>query len=491
METVPPILARCALVGRTINQYEITAKLGEGGMGAVYQATDARLRRKVALKILPQEFVQDRQRMTRFQREAEVLASLNHPNISIIHGLEESGEIRALVLELVEGPTLEERLAQERISVEEALQITLQVAQALETTHAKGIIHRDLKPSNIKITAEGTVKVLDFGLAKQVADAEKDAEEARTNLTRDGSTLGTLAYMSPEQLRGQRVDARSDIFSLGVVLYEMLAGVHPFRQDSSMDTAHAILHKTPRPLGRYSPGVSRQIQNLVGKMIEKEPARRYQAIDETLVDLRTVLNDKRPLGRTVGRGVSRWVWPMLGASLLLLGLLWRFGVFDRSVPEGGAETPRPESTRVAVLPFENMSPDSANEYFSDGITHDTSYQLSKIEQLAVISRTSVMRYKNSNKSIREIGEELKVQAVLEGSVRREGERVRIIAQLIDVETEEQLWEQSYEQEVKDIFAIQSGIARQIASALKTELLPKKSHGSKKILPGTWTRITRT
>ena len=307
-------------------------------MGAVYQATDTRLRRKVALKILPQEFVQDRQRMTRFQREAEVLASVNHPHISTIHGLEESGKIRALVLELVEGPTLEERLAQERISVEEALQITLQVAQALEATHAKGIIHRDLEPSNIKITPEGTVKVLDFGLAKRVADAEKDAKEARTNLTRDGSTLGTLAYMSPEQLRGQQVDARSDIFSLGVLLYEMLAGVHPFRQHSSMDTAHAVLHKTPRPLGRYSPGVSAQIQNLVGKMIEKEPARRYQAIEEILVGLRTVLGDKRPLGGTVRRRVSRGVWPMLGASLLSLGLLWLLGVFDRSVSEGGAET---------------------------------------------------------------------------------------------------------------------------------------------------------
>ena len=249
----------------------------------------------------------------------------------------------------------------------------------------------------------------------------------------------------------------------------MFTEVHPFQQGSSIDTAHAALYETPRPLRRYSSGVLAQIQNVLGKMIEKEPARRYSSIEELLVDLRSAVSNQQNLGGRVGQEVSKWVWPLVGAFLLSLGLAWLLGVFDRSVPGEDAEIPQPGLTRVAVLPFENMSPDPGNDYFTDGITHGTSYQLSKIDRLEVISWTFVMSLKNSNKSIREIGEELKVQAVLEGSVRRGGGRVRIIAELIDVETEEHLWEQSYEREVKDIFAIQSGVAKQIASALETEL----------------------
>ncbi len=417
------------MIGSRLGNYEITAKLGEGGMGVVYRARDLQLGREVALKFLPAEFSQDPQRAAWLEREARLLASLNHPNIAQIYGFYSSGESRALVMELVEGPTLAEFLAGGRLPIEEFLAIAIQIVQALSAAHDQGIVHRDLKPQNIKLAPGARVKVLDFGLARRQAVAGSLFGHTTTlsHATKAGTILGTAGYMAPEQVRCEDIDTRADIFSFGCILYEMATGARAFHRSNAIETMAAILHDKPEaPSGRRHE-LSPSLDRAIARCLEKERSARFQSAR----DLEFVLSTFTP-----------------------------------------AETlhaVRPTAASVAVLPFLNLSADSENEFFADGITEDVIAHLAKIRSLKVISRTSVMAFKKSDRGLREIGEKLGAATVVEGSIRRVGNRVRIVAQLIDALSDEHIWADTYDRDLTDIFAIQSEVALNIANALRAQL----------------------
>ena len=459
-------------VGARLGHYTVTAKLGEGGMGEVWEATDTTLNRQVALKILPEAFANDPDRLARFQREAQVLASLNHPGIAAIYGIEEADDTRALVLELVEGPTLADRIAKGPIPVDEALPIAKQIAEALEAAHEAGVIHRDLKPANIKVREDGTVKVLDFGLAKQMlAEAQPEATtETQASMTQAGTFLGTLPYMAPEQLRGLRADARSDIWAFGLVLYEMVAGERPFKGKTGVELSSAILHQPPEPLPRRVP-VSRRA--VIERCLAKEPAQRYQRVREVRAALQEIQAGAALLGAVWNYGLSRrrLLAGMSAGAVALVAVvtLNLGGVRDLRPGVGGP----PASVKLAVLPFENLTGDPEQEYFTDGMTAEMISQLGRLnpERLGVIARTSAMRYKQTEQPINEIGRELGVEYILEGSAVREGDRVRITAQLVQVRDQLQVWADSYERNLAGILAIQSDVAQGVAESLALTLLP--------------------
>jgi len=415
--------------GSRLGPYEITAKLGEGGMGVVWRAIDSRLGRAVALKVLPEGFAADPDRLARFEREARLLARLNHPNIAQIHGFEVSGDTRAIVMELVEGPTLAERLTAGPLPLDEFFSIATQITQALAEAHENAIVHRDLKPQNIKLAPGGRVKVLDFGIAREHAVAASPDEESTTltGATEAGVVLGTTGYMAPEQVRGEVADTRADLFSLGCVLQEMLTGLRAFARPTPIETMAAILHDPPQVPSRSRRDVPPGLDRLVAHCLEKDPAQRFQSARD------------------------------LAFALAALS----------STPSTAPSRPRAAS--VAVLPFANLSADPENEFFADGITEDVIAHLAKVRSLKVISRTSVMAFKKRDRSLREIGEKLGASTLLEGSVRRAGNRVRIVAQLIDGATDEHLWAETYDRDLTDIFAIQTDVALKIASALRAEL----------------------
>lgn len=416
------------MIGTRLGNYEITAKLGEGGMGVVYRAKDLQLGRQVALKVLPAGFAEDSERAARFEREARLLASLNHPNIAQLYGFHVSGDTPALVMELVEGPTLAEHLAAGMLPLEECLSIAIQIVQALAAAHDQGIVHRDLKPQNIKLARGGRVKVLDFGIALQQAAAASPIGDASTlsRATHTGSVLGTVGYMAPEQVRGQPVDTRADIFCFGCVLYEMAIGERAFARPSAIETMAAILHDLPPP-SRRRRELPQGLDRVIAHCLEKEPAARFQSAHD------------------------------LEFALAAL------------IPSGVPEAIRPPPASVAVLPFVNLSADPENEFFADGITEDVIAHLAKIRSLKVISRTSVMAFKKGDRSLREISEKLGAATLVEGSVRRAGNRVRIVAQLIEAATDEHMWADTYDRDLTDIFAIQSDVALNIANALRAEL----------------------
>ncbi len=417
------------MIGTRLGNYEITDKLGEGGMGVVYRAKDLQLGRQVALKVLPAGFAQDPERAARFEREARLLASLNHPNIAQLYGFHANGDIHALVMELVDGPTLAEHLAGGTLPVEECLSISIQIVQALAAAHDQGIVHRDLKPQNIKLAKGGRVKVLDFGIALQQGATGSPMGDASTlsRSTHTGAVLGTIGYMSPEQVRGQPVDTRADIFCFGCVLYEMAIGERAFSRSSTIETMAAILHDVPPPPSHRRRDLTQGLDRVIAHCLEKEPAARFQSAHD------------------------------LEFALAAL------------IPSGVPEAIRPPPASVAVLPFVNLSADSENEFFADGITEDVIAHLAKIRSLKVISRTSVMAFKKSDRSLREISEKLGAATVVEGSVRRAGNRVRIVAQLIEAATDDHLWADTYDRDLTDIFAIQSDVALNIANALRAEL----------------------
>jgi serine/threonine protein kinase len=417
------------MIGSRFGQYEITAKLGEGGMGVVYRAKDLVLGRQVALKILPPGFAEDGERAARFEREARLLASLNHSNIAQIYGLEASEDARALVMELVEGPTLAERLAEGPLPVDECLSFSIQIVQALAEAHDQGIVHRDLKPENIKVARGGRIKVLDFGIARRQEASDSLLGDA-TTLTRGteaGTLLGTVGYMAPEQVRCEPADTRADIFSFGCVLYEMATGERAFARGSPIETLSAILHDAPLPASRRRPELPEEFDRLVAHCLEKSAAARFQSAHDLEFALSALTRDRLP-----------------AAS-------------------------RPRAASVAVLPFVNLGANPENEFFADGITEDVIANLAKIRSLKVISRTSVMSFKKLDRSRREIGEKLGAATLLEGSVRRAGNRVRIVAQLIDGSTDEHIWADTYDRDLIDIFAIQTEVALSIANALRAEL----------------------
>jgi serine/threonine protein kinase/tetratricopeptide (TPR) repeat protein len=409
-------------------RYKILQKLGQGGMGEVYLAHDLTLERKVALKFMLAEAEQNAALRQRFLQEAKAAAAIDHPYVCKIYEVGEINGRAYIAMEYLEGETLANRMRDVPLPWNEARQIVIEISEALTKAHLIGIVHRDLKPSNVMVVSDGHVKVLDFGLAKRTFNLNDDTVTLASQ-TDDGKVVGTVRYMSPEQLLGHKIDARSDLFSLGIIFYELLAGVHPFRRTSIMATASAILHDVPGPVTLHNKECPQGIDRLLTRVLAKEPANRPQSIREFREDL------------------------LSGSDTIL------------RIP---AEAQLPRDS-IAVLPFVNMSADPDQEYFSDGITEDLISQISKIRDLKVIARTSVMLFKNSTKELSVIGRDLGVRNIMEGSVRRLGDRVRITCALVDTVTSEQLWSEVYDRQLTDIFAIQSEVAAQIASALRHTL----------------------
>jgi serine/threonine protein kinase len=392
------------MIGQTVAHYRIIEKIGEGGMGVVYKAEDTRLKREVALKLLPPHLTTDPTSVNRFEREAQAAAALNHPNIITIHDVGEHGGHEYICMEYVPGSTVRETMAGNPLPLERCLGIAVQIGAGLAKAHHAGIVHRDLKPDNIQIDSDGNVKILDFGLAKL---------RGAVKLTEHGSTMGTMGYMSPEQVRGHDVDRRTDIWSLGVILYEMITGRPPFKAAFAEATQYAILNETPQPITGLRTGVPVELETAITKAMAKNPGERYQHIDDFLVDLKhtnSSIASTMVSSPAIPQQKSRVPWVPIVAVISVLGV---GGMMLRGMR---SDTPTVATSvtsqqSIAVLPFENLTADPENEYFSDGITEDIITHLSKIRDLKVISRTSVKRYKQTTKSLREIGTELGVASM--------------------------------------------------------------------------------
>jgi serine/threonine-protein kinase len=462
------------LVGRRVCQYEVTEHLGGGGMGVVYRAFDTRLDRTVALKFLPPHLAASAEARARFVREAKAASALDHPHIATVYEISqiEDGH-RFIAMAYYEGETLKAKIGREApLPIEEALGYAEQTAEALARAHEAGIVHRDVKPANVMVTEHGAVKLLDFGLAR-AAD--------QSHLTRSGARMGTAAYMSPEQARGENVDARTDLWALGVLLYEMLTGARPFHGGRETAILHAILHEAPVPLDERRDEVPTALQAVVERCLEKEPKRRYPSAEALLEDLRAPRSEGASFSNVQSADAgSLGLLPLVtsgwrtGATVLLLALIVIVGwALWPGVPTQDRGGPAIPERSVAVLPFTYLGAADSTDYFSLGITEEILGRLAKVSALSVISRTSVMQYRQTDKSLREIGEELGVATVVEGSVQREGGHVRIRAQLIDAATDRHLWAERYNRELEDILAVQSDVATRIARALQAELLPQE------------------
>jgi len=482
--------------GSRLGPYEILAPLGAGGMGEVYRARDTKLGRDVAIKVLPEGVAQDPERLARFEREARSLAALNHPGIVTIYAVEQSVDTRFLAMELVEGESLDTAMAHGGFSLPRFFDAAVPLAEALSAAHERGIVHRDLKPANVMITREGRVKVLDFGLAKlEAADSSPNATDietaSRAELTGEGKVFGTVAYMSPEQARGGRIDARSDVFSLGVVLYQMLTGERPFKGGASADLISSILRDQPSPVTEVRPDLPPHLSRVLRRCLEKDPRDRYQTsrdVYNELKDLRAETSSPPKSEPVVAHPPSAavapprpraswtpWAWAAGIAAMLLLATLYattRLGILHGSprAPEAGAESRAVRS--IAVLPLDNYSGDASQDYFAEGMTDELTADLATISQLRVISRGSVMQFKGRNRPpTPEIARLLNVDAVVEGSVHRAGDKVRITAQLIDARADRHLWAKSFERSSRDVLALQDELASAIAREIHVQLTP--------------------
>jgi len=464
LETPLPVLKQGSLIA---GKYKIIDEVGAGGMGIVYKAEDLKLKRCVALKFLPTQLMDSRELKERFLIEAQAAAALSHPNICVIHEIGESEERPYIAMEYMEGETLRDRIKKGPLKPEEALDIAARIASGLGEAHRKGIIHRDIKSANIMVTERGQAKVMDFGLAKL---------RGGSSLTRSQTTLGTVAYMSPEQARGDELDQRTDIWSLGVVLYEMLAGRLPFRGDHDQTVIYSILHNEPESLIKVIPGMAPELEHVVGQALAKKAADRYQTMEQFRGDLAAVAEGLRPLkakrrarSRIFGLNVTYLLPAALAVILILFGLNIE-GLRDRAFGKKGRAEP---AIRLAVLPFMNLSGDPEQEVLSDGLTQELITQLGRLhpEGLSVIGRTTVMRYKKGDTPIDQIGRELGVDHILEGSVQREANRVRITAELIHVIDQTQIWADTYERDLSGILSVQSQVAQSVAKALAVKLLP--------------------
>ena len=411
------------MIGKTISHYKIIEKLGEGGMGVVYKAEDTKLKRIIALKFLSAIALGGEDK-SRFLREAQAAAALNHPNICTIHAIDEVDGQMFIVMEFIEGQSLRERIEDGPSKIEDAIKFAVQVADGLQAAHEKGITHRDIKSANIMVTESGQVKIMDFGLAKIAGGAQ---------LTKDHSTLGTVAYMSPEQARGEPVDHRTDIWAFGVVLYEMLTGQLPFRGEYEAAMMYSILNEEPEPASSLQSDMPAGFEAVLKKALAKKSDERYQNMSDVIADLKN----------------------------LFVGTLSAMSTTKQSIPDS--------KPSIAVMPFANMSADPEQEYFCDGMAEEIINALTQLRELRVVARTSAFSFKGQNTDIRAIGEKLKVETILEGSVRKAGNRLRITAQLIKVADGYHLWSQRYDRQLDDVFAIQDEISLSIVEKLKTEL----------------------
>jgi serine/threonine protein kinase len=412
------------MIGKTISHYKILEKTGEGGMGVVYKAEDIKLKRTVALKFLPQELMRDKEANERFIQEAQAAAALNHPNICTVYEIDEANSRYFIAMEFIKGHSLKEKIASGPLAIDESLEIASQIAEGLLEAHNKGIIHRDIKPTNIMMTQRAQVKIMDFGLAKL---------EWGVDLTKTATIMGTVAYMSPEQAVGEKTDHRTDIWSLGCILYEMLAGERPFKSTHDQATIYSILNEEPEPIASLRKDLPVGFEMILFACLQKDPRNRYRNMDDLLSDLRSIdLEDKTQVLKTVHA--------------------------------------KEEPPSIAVLPFVNMSADPENEYFSDGLSEAILNSLTKIKDFKVVARTSAFSFKGKDADVREIGKQLDVNKLLEGSVQKAGNRLRITAQLINVADGYHLWSERFDRKMDDVFAIQDEISLAIVDNLKLNLL---------------------